>query len=132
MIKRARWGCLCVLFACIAAGLFSRSQAASRFFFFAEYGGDTLYSCMIYALFAFLWPHKKAWILGLMTLAFSFAIEFSQLLSFPWLIALRATLARYILGQGFVASDLLCYCVGTLLAFGCDWFLLKKGDKEHE
>ncbi len=49
-------------------------------------------------------------------------VELSQLIHWGWLDALRSTLpGRLVLGQGFLASDLVCYAVGVAMAFAIDW-----------
>ena len=45
-----------------------------------------------------------------------FVIEFCQLLTYDWLVQLRATLpGRMILGQGFLWSDICAYAAGVLI-----------------
>ena len=45
-----------------------------------------------------------------------FAVEFSQLLNFEWLKAVRSTfIGHMLLGQGFLWSDLLSYTIGVAL-----------------
>ena len=57
----------------------------------------------------------------LAALAFSFAIEFSQLYQADWINALRrTTLGGLILGYGFLWSDLVCYTVGILIGAGIE------------
>ena len=53
----------------------------------------------------------------MLALAFSVAIELSQLLTWPWLVELRATrLGGLVLGQGYQWADLLAYLIGATLA----------------
>ena len=88
--------------------------------------GDVLYAVLIYFGFRFiLIDFKKATSL-LLSLLFCFGIEILQLVQIDWLIAIRkTTLGHYILGEGFLWSDLLCYVVGTLVAFLIDWKFIK-------
>ena len=45
-----------------------------------------------------------------------FGIEFSQLLSYEWLMQLRSTrMGALVLGQGFLWSDIVAYTAGVLL-----------------
>jgi len=54
--------------------------------------------------------------IAISALAFSIAIELSQLYHAPWIDSIRhTTLGALILGFGFVWSDLICYAVGVLL-----------------
>ena len=50
-----------------------------------------------------------------------YCIEALQLYNAEWIIALRATLfGRYVLGQGFLWSDILAYTLGIVIAFFAD------------
>ena len=88
--------------------------------------GDVLYAVLIYFGFRFiLIDFKKATSL-LLSLLFCFSIEILQLVQIDWLIAIRkTTLGHYVLGVGFLWLDLLCYIIGTLLAFLIDWKFVK-------
>ena len=88
--------------------------------------GDVLYAVLIYFGFRFiLIDFKKATSL-LLSLLFCFGIEFLQLVQIDWLLAIRkTTLGHYILGEGFLWLDLLCYIMGTLMAFLIDEKLIK-------
>ncbi|QRN98061.1 DUF2809 domain-containing protein [Archangium violaceum] len=107
----------------IALGLGSRSAMAAAYLprFFREYAGDTLWASMVYLCLLFALPrlrvrHAAAWALGISVL-----VELSQLLHTPWLDALRANrFGALLLGRGFVASDLVCYAAGVVLAAGTD------------
>lgn len=109
----------------IAAGLLSRSTLPLPDWF-REYEGDTLWSMMMYGIFALLFPEARVKSLLIATLLFSYLIECSQLLDYDWLNTLRATPLRYLLGQGFVWSDLLCYSTGCILACSLDVIMLKR------
>ena len=48
----------------------------------------------------------------------SFAVEFSQMLTMPWLVRVRSTfLGHMLLGQGFLWSDLLAYTLGIVVIY---------------
>ena len=88
--------------------------------------GDVLYAVLIYFGLRFLFIHLKTHKTFLLSLLFCFSIEILQLVQIDWLIAIRkTTLGHYILGEGFLWSDLLCYIIGTLLAFLIDWKFIK-------
>ena len=88
--------------------------------------GDVLYAVLIYFGFRFLFIQLKTHKTFLLSLLFCFGIEILQLVQIDWLIAIRkTTLGHYILGEGFLWSDLLCYIIGTLLAFLIDWKFIK-------
>ena len=88
--------------------------------------GDILYAVLIYFGFRFLIMDSKKSTSLLLSLLFCFGIEILQLVQIDWLIVIRkTTLGHYILGEGFLWSDLLCYIIGTLLAFLIDWKFIK-------
>ena len=82
---------------------------------------------MVYLFLGFVSPTgaigKHAWI----ALAFSFAVEISQLYQADWINAIRhTTLGGLVLGFGFLWSDLLCYGVGVLLGVILEWQWIRK------
>lgn len=89
------------------------------------YIGDILYAVLIYfgMRFLFLTSLQKTLLLSIL---FCFFIEFSQLIDWKWLTDIRnTTLGHYILGQGFLWSDLLCYTIGSFIAYFSN-FIFKK------
>lgn len=87
--------------------------------------GDILYAVLIYFGFRFLIIDSKKSTSLLLSLLFCFGIEILQLVQIDWLIAIRkTTLGHYILGEGFLWIDLLCYVVGTLMAYYLDKLFL--------
>lgn len=100
-------------------GILSRKFSGIPLFF-----GDVLYAFLIYFGCRFLFTNYNKSTSLLLALLFCFGIEFFQLAQMDWLIAIRkTTLGRYILGQGFLWSDLLCYLIGALIAYYIDLFL---------
>jgi ABC-type Mn2+/Zn2+ transport system permease subunit len=88
--------------------------------------GDVLYAVLIYFGFRFLIVKSEKSTSLLFSLLFCFGIEFLQLVQIDWLIAIRkTTLGHYIFGQGFLWLDLICYIIGTLLAFLIDLKFIK-------
>lgn len=87
--------------------------------------GDILYAVLIYFGFRFLLITSKKSTSLLLSLLFCFGIEILQLVQIDWLITIRkTTLGHYVLGEGFLWSDLLCYIIGTSTAFVFDkWFI---------
>ena len=100
----------------VVLGLYSRSTLYKPAFF-ESYGGDTLWAMMVYFGFAFLLVRHHNKTIGCITVAFCCLIECSQLFTWSWIVELRMTWLRYLLGQGFLWSDLVCYGVGCSLAF---------------
>ena len=121
------WLIVCIIL-CIFLGLASRSSLPFPTIF-RLYAGDILWSTMFYFIFVFFKPNAKMTSLFLATLLFSFLIEYSQLIDWDWLNAARQTPLRYLLGQGFQYSDLLCYVLGSALGFVIDkiiWLITKE------
>lgn len=89
--------------------------------------GDILYAVLVY--FGFRWlflKSKTPWQIGL-PLLFCFLIEIQQLSTAAALVAIReTTLGHYVLGQGFLWSDLLCYTMGIGLVYAVDQFWVKQ------
>ena len=105
----------------IILGILSRKISVIPLFI-----GDVLYAVLIYFGLRFLFIHLKTYKTFLLSLLFCFSIETLQLAQMDWLIGLRkTTLGHYILGQGFLWLDLLCYIFGTLMAFIIDWKCFK-------
>ncbi len=83
--------------------------------------GDVLYAVLIYFGFRFLIMNSKKSTSLLLSLLFCFGIEILQLVQIDWLIAIRkTTLGHYILGEGFLWLDLLCYVVGSSTTYYFD------------
>ena len=109
------------LFITLILGVLSRKIIGIPLFI-----GDILYAVLIYFGLRFLFINLKTYKTFLLSLLFCFGIEILQLVQIDWLIAIRkTTLGHYILGEGFLWSDLLCYVVGTLVAFLIDWKFIK-------
>jgi hypothetical protein len=122
--RRATYAAACV--ATIILGLASRRYGGALPPFLSQYAGDTLWAAMVFFGLSLLFPHRPPWFRATAALAFSFAIEFSQLYHRPWLTDLRhTTLGGLVLGQGFLATDLLCYTAGVGLAFAVDALLIR-------
>lgn len=90
--------------------------------------GDVLYAVLIYFGFRFLIMDSRKSTSLLLSLLFCFGIEILQLVQIDWLIAIRkTTLGHYILGQGFLWLDLLCYVIGSFTAYYFDKLFLSSG-----
>ncbi|MFE4368770.1 DUF2809 domain-containing protein [Streptomyces sp. NPDC056835] len=80
----------------------------------AKYGGDALYTVLVYTLVVLVAPRVRPLAAGAVALGFSWAVEVLQLTSVPAELAARSVLARLVLGSTFNAPDLLWYAVGAL------------------
>lgn len=121
ILKNDRLYYFLALFITLILGILSRKITGIPLFI-----GDMLYAVLIYFGFRFLIIVSKKSTSLLLSLLFCFGIEILQLVQIDWLIAIRkTTLGHYILGQGFLWLDLLCYVIGSLLAFLIDWKFVK-------
>lgn len=116
MPKNNRLSYFILIISTIILGILSRNIDGVPTFF-----GDTLYAIMVYFGMRLLFIKKslkKALALALM---FCFCIELLQLYQAEWLLSIRrTTLGHYVLGQGFLWSDLFFYTLGITIAFGMD------------
>jgi hypothetical protein len=114
--QRSRIHCGLIVLLLIALGL------ATRKFewvpdFIGAHAGDALWAAMVYWGIALIFPKLTIRMLVITALAFSFGIEFSQLVQHPLLVKLRHTgLGALVLGHGFLGIDLVRYSVGISLA----------------
>lgn len=83
-----------------------------------EETGDGLWAMALFYFLRFLFINQELERIAIATFAISFAVEFSQLIRWEWLVAFRSTfIGHMLLGQGFVWWDLLAYIIGVLLAY---------------
>ncbi len=119
-------------------GLLSRSSQIPWPDFVTLYVGDGLWALLVFWGICFCWPRGADKSLALAALAFSYAIELSQLYQAPWLNEIRhTTLGGLILGFGFKWSDLLAYVLGITLGlvfkrYCVDGFLANMGKELGE
>jgi hypothetical protein len=108
----------------IVLGLTSRSGSIPLPENVIAYAGDTLWAMMIVWLVSTLRPQWQTVNIALISLAFAFTIEFTQLYQAPWINEIRAYgPGGLILGFGFKLSDLACYMAGVLSASVIRWLL---------
>jgi hypothetical protein len=97
-------------------GIGSRRYAHALPGFIAAYAGDTLWALLVFLGIGLVLPRASTGTIAGMAMAFSVAIEISQLYHAPWIDSIRqTTLGGLILGFGFLWSDLACYAVGASL-----------------
>jgi hypothetical protein len=104
-------------------GLLSR-----HFSFIPLWVGDVLWATMIYFILRFFMLKASVLKIVLISIAISYAIEFSQLYKAEWIDNLRHTfLGRMILGETFFWGDLVSYTAGILIGVCVEiWFVKKK------
>ena len=123
---RRRLLVVAALAATIALGLASRRWPLPGPL--AEHAGDALYTVAVFWSLALLAPATAGPRLGGLAFLASAALEFAQLLQWPWLVELRQhRLAALVLGQGFQWVDLAAYAIGATLATGLDALLQRVG-----
>ena len=102
---------------CIILGLTSRKYGSILYPFIAQNAGDVLWAMMVYFGFRFLFVKIGLAPAIILSLLFSFGIEFSQLYQSEWINQIRnTTLGALILGKGFLLIDLLRYTMGIIFA----------------
>ncbi len=82
-----------------------------------SYAGDILYPMFWFFVLAFFWPKLSPYTNAVIIFLVTTAIEFSQLLSYPFLECIRRSfLGRTLIGTGFVVADIFYYLIGCLFA----------------
>src|SRR5271165_6659296 len=113
-----------ITLACLL-GIGSRRYAHALPGFIAAYAGDTLWALAAFLGFGLILPRVSTRTIAMLALAFSVAVELSQLYHAPWIDSIRqTTLGGLILGFGFLWSDLVCYAVA--LCWVC-WLMSSAG-----
>ena len=101
----------------IVLGLSFRMYSKNLPSFIAEHAGDYLWSMMVYFGVRFIFIHQKLYVAFLLSLLFSFGVEFSQLYQAEWINRIRASMiGGLILGKGYLTIDLIRYTVGICSA----------------
>lgn len=120
-MQKARITYFTVVFLIILTGISSRKLDLVPLFV-----GDVLYAMMIYFMVRFIFPIKKPCFIFISALLLCYAIEFQQRIDIGWLVTIRKTVSgHYILGQGFLWSDLIGYFAGVLLCYCVEIFFYK-------
>lgn len=129
--RRNRLAYALILALVIIAGLLSRSQFADTLPpFITTYAGDTLWSLALFLTLGILFPGARTFVVALLTLAISFAVEVSQLYQANWINQIRSTrIGALFLGAGFKWSDLPCYMAGCLMGIAGETLALKKSKR---
>jgi len=127
MLKNTRLSYFILIIFIIILGIVSRKIDGIPTFF-----GDTLYAVMVYFGMRMLFINNSSKMTSVLALVFCFCIEFLQLYRAEWLLAIRrTTLGHYVLGQGFLWSDLVFYTLGIVIVFLIDFNLVKKINVEN-
>lgn len=117
MLKNSRIQYFIATLIIITLGITSRKTTGVPTFF-----GDVLYAVMVYFGMRILFYNLGLKKTAILTLLFCFTIEILQLYQAKWILEIRRTiLGHYVLGQGFLWSDLGYYTLGVLIAFLIDF-----------
>jgi hypothetical protein len=111
----------------ILLGLSSRWLAASLPAFVGAYVGDVLWAVVAFLGIGFVVATWSPVRVGAAALAFSYAVELTQLYQAPWLNAVRHTrIGGLLLGYGFLWSDLASYTLGVFFAVATEHLVLTR------
>ena len=125
MLTDKRFGYFIIILIVIALGIASRKIEE-----FPLWIGDSLYAAMVYFGLRFLFLNSSFTKTIFLAFFFCFGIEFLQLYKTECLLEIRkTTLGHYVLGQGFLWSDLGFYSLGISIAYLVDNYLIKS--KKH-
>lgn len=90
--------------------------------------GDALWAMMVFCIWRIILHKKKLTTIAIVSLISSYLVEFSQLITWSFLVVFRKTFIGHImLGQGFLWIDLLAYTIGIICIFG----IFKIFEKNH-
>ena len=122
MLKNRRVLYFILIIITILLGILSRKINGIPTFF-----GDTLYAVMVYFGMRFFFINFNIKKTAILALLFCFAIEFLQLYDAERMLAIRrTTMGHYVLGQGFLWSDLAYYTLGVIIGFCIDFNFIKR------
>jgi len=81
--------------------------------------GDALWAMMVFCIWRIILYKKELITVAIVSLISSYLVEFSQLITWPFLVGFRKTfIGHMMLGQGFLWIDLLAYTIGIVCVFG--------------
>lgn len=87
------------------------------------YGGDILVTVLLCCLVRIILPNRCR-ILPLFVLLFATAVEIAQYFDFVSLLGLsHIPFFRILMGMTFSPADLVCYGVGCLAFWGCEYWI---------
>jgi len=110
---RPRLGTLAAAVLVVAAGLATARLATGAA---GDALGDALYAALVLLLVTLVLPGRSRGAQAGTAIALCWAVELAQLTGVPAAAAAAWPPLRYVLGTTFVATDLLWYAVGVLLA----------------
>lgn len=112
-LHKRRWGYFCALIVVIAIGLLSRRAS-----FLPNETGDALWVIAVYCLYRMIWCKIPLHSIACYSLLTAYAVEFSQLIRWGWIVSIRSTeIGHLLLGQGFQWLDILAYTIGVIIVY---------------
>lgn len=113
MIKRKLFIPVIGIILLIPIGLISR-----RIGWIPTETGDALWAMMVFCLWRIVLHNKKLPTVAITSLVHCYLVEFSQLITWRWLVSFRQTfIGHTMLGQGFLWIDLLAYSIGIIVIY---------------
>ena len=113
MIKRKLFIPIIGIILLIPIGLISR-----RIGWIPTETGDALWAMMVFCLWRIVLQNKKLPLVAITSLAHCYLVEFSQMITWRWLVSFRQTfIGHMMLGQGFLWIDLLAYSIGIIVIY---------------
>ena len=92
----------------------------------AKYGGEVIWAGAFLFLLRIIFMQSPLSKLAIWCYILGVLDELSQLIHTTWIDALRGTtIGRLMFGLGFMWSDILCYAIGTMMAWGLIAFMEK-------
>ena len=123
--KRRRWVYLLAIAVLFLLGLPSRLIPQYLPDFYVNYVGDGLWAMAIFFMLGFVFRSPSTRRLVIVSLAITYAIEFSELYQADWINQLRSIkLIGLILGFTFLWSDLAMYTIGITVGALLEHFVL--------
>jgi Protein of unknown function (DUF2809) len=105
----------------ILLGLASRRYGHHLPEVLAQHSGDALWAMMVYFGFRLFLGRRGMVFAVILSILFSFGIEFSQLYQAEWINQIRShSIGALILGRGFLVIDLVRYSLGIIIAAALD------------
>ncbi|MBP3245227.1 MAG: DUF2809 domain-containing protein [Bacteroidaceae bacterium] len=113
MIKRKLFIPIIGIILLIPIGLISR-----RIGWIPTETGDALWATIVFCLWRIVLHNKKLPTVAIVSLAHCYLVEFSQMITWRWLVSFRQTfIGHMMLGQGFLWIDLLAYSIGIIVIY---------------
>ncbi|MFD1256837.1 DUF2809 domain-containing protein [Mucilaginibacter terrae] len=121
MLKARLKYCILIIIV-IIVGLLSRKVLCMP-----QWVGDLLWAFMVYLMVRVLLIKASTRRVAIISIAFCFIIELSQLYQAYWLNQLRQTLpGQLILGKGFLWSDLVAYIGGVVIGLVIERYFITR------